>query len=181
MFNFINKEKEYIYETLKTNPEKNINQFVILLNLSTELAGLELPYTEIINDILSEVGSLGEFRTKLMSRVHSTVKKLLKERKVGSTIIFDLKKMRHTPFVKYSNEILTIRKEEFEHSQVYRFTEQDTRTYNILELVKTYYGNQFFKILNLDLNKPISQDLFNKISNYSAKLNLKINVLEEKI
>lgn len=181
LFNFINKEKEYIYETLKTNPGKNINQFIIVLNLSTELAGLELPYTEIINDILYEVGSLDEFRIKLLNRVHSTVKKILKERKVGSTIIFDLKKMQHTPFVKYSNEILIIRKEEFEHSQVYRYTEQDTKTYNMLELVKTYYGNQFFKILNMDLNKPISQDFFNKISNYSTKLNLKVNVVEEKI
>jgi len=49
------------------------------------------------------------------------------------------------------------------------------------ELVNTYYGNQFFKILNLDLNKPISQDFFNKISNYSAKLNLKINVIEKEV
>jgi hypothetical protein len=181
LFNFINKEKEFIYETLKTNPEKNTDQFIILLNLSTELAGLELPYTEIIDALLYEVSSLDEFRTKLMSRVHSTIKKLLKEREVGSTIIFDLKKMRHTPFVKYSNEILKIRKKEFEHSQVYRFTEQDTKKYDMSELVNTYYGNQFFKILNLDLNKPISQDFFNKISNYSAKLNLKINVCEEKI
>ncbi len=181
LFNFINKEKEFIYETLKTNPEKNTNQFIILLNLSTELAGLELPYSEIINDLLYEVSSLDEFRTKLMSRVHSAIKQLLKEREVGSTIIFDLKKMRHTPFVKYSNEILKIRKEEFEGSQVYRITKQDTRIYNMSELVNTYYGNQFFKILNLNLNKPISQDFFNKIYNYSAKLNLKINVLEEKI
>ena len=181
LFNFINREKEFIYETLKINPEKNTNQFIILLNLSTELAGLELPYTEIINDLLDEVISLDEFRTKLMSRVHSTIKKLLRERGVGSTIIFDLKKMRHTSFVKYSNEILKLRKEEFEHSHVYKFTEQDTRIYNMSELVKTYYGNEFFKILNLDINKPISQDFFNKISNYSAKLNLKINVLEEKV
>ncbi|GAH43068.1 unnamed protein product [marine sediment metagenome] len=89
--------------------------------------------------------------------------------------------MRHTPYVKYSNEILRIRKEEFEHSRVYKFTEQDTRIYNMSELVNTYYGNQFFKILNLDLNKPINQDFFNKISNYSAKLNLKINVLKENL
>ncbi len=181
LFNFINKQKEYIYETLKTNPEKNTNQFIILLNLSTELAGLELPYGEIIKDLLYEISSLDEFRIKLTSRVHSTIKKLLKERVVGSTNIFDLKKMRHTPYVKYSNEILRIRKEEFEHSRVYKFTEQDTKTYNISELVNTYFGNQFFKILNLDLNKPINQDFFNKISNYSAKLNLKINVLEQKI
>ena len=181
LFNFINKEKEYIYEILKTNPEKNTNQFKILLNLSTELAGLELPYTEIINELLYEASSLDEFRIKLMSRVHLTIKKLLKEREVGSTIVFDIKKMLHTPFVKYSNEILKIRKEEFEQSQVYRFTELDTGTYKMLELVKTYYGSQFFKILNLDPDKYISQDLFNKISNYSDRLNLKINVFEEKI
>jgi len=47
------------------------------------------------------------------------------------------------------------------------------------ELVKTYYGNQFFKILQLDLKKPINQDFFNKISNYSAKLNLKISVSDK--
>ena len=49
------------------------------------------------------------------------------------------------------------------------------------ELVNTYYGNQFFQILNLDQNKPINQDTFNKISNYSSKLNLKLTVIEEEI
>ncbi|MFX0047591.1 MAG: hypothetical protein ACFE8G_05405 [Candidatus Hermodarchaeota archaeon] len=178
LFNFINKEKEYIYETLKNNPKKNTNQFIILLNLSTELAGIKLPYTEIINDLLYEGPYLEEFRTKLISKVHSTIKKLLKEREVGSTIIFDLKKMRHTPFVKYSNEILKIRKEEFEKSQIYRVIEKETRSYNIAELVNTYYGNQFFNILKLDRSKSINQEFFNKILNYSAKLNLKINVVD---
>ena len=145
------------------------------------MAGLDLQFTEIIDSLLNEVRSLGEFRSELMNRVHSTIKQILSDREVGSTTIFDLKKMQHTPFVKYFNEILKIRKEEFEHSQVYRFTEQDIRIYNLSELVKTYYGNQFFKILNLDLNKPISQDFFNKISNYSAKLNLKLKVIEEEI
>ncbi|NVM43548.1 MAG: hypothetical protein HWN79_01410 [Candidatus Lokiarchaeota archaeon] len=181
LFNFINREKEYIYETLKTNPEKYTNQFIILLNLSTEMAGLELPYTEIINDLLYEVSSLDEFRIKFMNKVHSTISKILKEREMGSSVIFDIKKMRHTPFVKYSNEILKIRKEEFEQSQVYRFTEQDTIIYNMSELVNSYYGKQFSKILNLNLNEPISQDFYNKILNYSAKLNLKLNMIEEEI
>jgi hypothetical protein len=116
-----------------------------------------------------------------LSRVHLTIKKLLKEREVGSTIIFDLKKMRHTPFVKYSNEILKIRKDEFEQSQVYRFTEQDTNIYMMSELVNCYYGKQFSKIINVDLNKPISQDFYNKILNFCEKLNLKLNMTENEI
>jgi len=181
LFNFINKEKEYIYETLKTNPGKNTNQFIILLNLSTELAGLELPYTEIINDLIFEVSSLDEFRIKLLSRVHSTIIKLLKEREVGSTIVFNIKKMRHTPYVKYSNEILKIRKAEFEHSQIYRFSKQGATSYNISDLAKTYYGIQFFKIFNLEPNKSLNQEFFNKLFNYSSKLKLKLNVIEEEI
>ena len=181
LFNFINNEKEYIYETLKTNPGKNTNQFIILLNLSTELAGLELPYTEIINDLIFEVSSLDEFRIKLLSRVHSTIIKLLKEREVGSTIVFNIKKMRHTPYVKYSNEILKIRKAEFEHSQIYRFSKQGATSYNISDLAKTYYGIQFFKIFNLEPNKSLNQEFFNKLFNYSSKLKLKLNVIEEEI
>lgn len=181
LFNYISKEKDFIYETLKSNPKKNIKQFIILLNLSTELAGLELPYSEIINDLIKKINTLDEFRVNFINKVHSSIRKILKEREVGSTVIFDIKKMRHTPFVKYSNEILNIRKEEFEKSQVYRFSEQETIRYNILELVKTYYGDQFSKILNLDLNRPISQEYFKKISNYCDKLNLKINVIEEQI
>ncbi len=181
LYNFIYREKEYIYETLKTNPEKYTNQFIILLNLSTELAGIDLPYTEIINDLLIEVSSLDEFRIKFMNKVHSTIRKILKEGEMGSTAIFDIKKMLHTPFVKYSNGILKIRKEEFEQSLVYRFTEQDINIYNMSELRNSYYGKQFSKILNLDLNEPISQEFYNKILNYSAKLNLKLKMIEEEV
>ncbi len=181
LYNFIYSEKEYIYETLKSNPEKYTNQFIILLNLSTELAGIELPYTEVINSLLIEVSSLDEFRKNLMNKVHSTIRKILKDGKMGSTVIFDLKKMLHTPFVKYSNEILKIRKEEFEQSLVYRFTEQETIIYNMSELINSYYGKQFSKILNLDLSRPISQEIYNKILNYSEKLNLELNMIEEEV
>lgn len=180
LFNYISKEKDFIYETLKSNPKKNIKQFIILLNLSTELAGLELPYSEIINDLIKEINTLDEFRAQFLKKVHSTIKIILRERKIGSSIIFDLKKMRHTPFVKYSSEILKNRKEEFEQATVNQFSHQGTTMYNLSNLKETYYGIQFFKILNLDINKPINQDFFNKILNYSDKLNLKINVIKDK-
>ncbi|MHA2288296.1 MAG: hypothetical protein ACXABG_05875, partial [Promethearchaeota archaeon] len=181
LFNFINKEKEYVFETLKKNPKKYTAQFIILLNLSTELAGLDLQFTEIIDNLLNEVSSLDEFRSELMSEVHSNIKKILGKREIGSTTKFDLKKMQHTPFVKYSNEILKIRKEEFENSKVYKFTIQDIEKYDITEIVKTYYGIQFLKILKADLNQSITPDIFNKISSFCAKLNLNVNVIGTKI
>jgi hypothetical protein len=116
-----------------------------------------------------------------MNKVHSTIRIILNEREGGSTVIFNIKKMRHTPFVKYSNEILKIRKEEFEKSQVYRFTEQDIYIYKMSELVNTYYGKQFSKILSLDLNEPINQEFYNKILKYSATLNLKLNMIGEEV
>ncbi|MFX1326487.1 MAG: hypothetical protein ACFE8N_16165 [Promethearchaeota archaeon] len=180
LFNYISKEKDFIYESLKLNPKKNTKQFIILLNLSTELAGLELQYSEIINELIKTISTLDDFRVEFINKVHSTIKNLLKEREIGSNIIFNLKKMRNTPFVKYSNEILKIRREEFEQATVNRFSHHGITMYNISNLAKTYYGIQFSKILNLDLNISLSQEHFNKISNYSSKLNLKIKLLEEK-
>jgi len=84
--------------------------------------------------------------------------------------------MRHTPFVKYSNEILKIRKEEFEHSNVSHDTQDGKLSYQISELIKTYYGGQLLEILKIEMGTTINQEIFNKILKYSNKLNLKLNV-----
>ncbi|MBY9015370.1 MAG: hypothetical protein KGD68_06725 [Candidatus Lokiarchaeota archaeon] len=177
LFQFINKEKGYVYEILKKNPRENANQFIILLNLTTELSGLDLPYPEIFHELLNEDSDLHEFRKKLMKKIHTIIKDILKLREIGATVVFNLKKMRHTPFVKYSNEILKIRKEEFERSKVYRYTQDDKLSYQISELIKTYYGSQLLEILKIHMKTAINQETFNKILNYSTKLNLNLNVV----
>ena len=181
LFRYINKEKEYIYGILKKTPKENANQFIILLNLTTELSGLDLPYPEIFHELLNEESDLHEFRKKVMKKIHSIIKDILKLREIGATVVFNLKKMRHTPFVKYSNEILKIRKEEFEQLKVYRDSQDDKISYQISELIKTYYGSQLLEILKLDMKTAINQEVFNKILNFAYKLNLKLNVFEEKI
>ena len=98
-------------------------------------------------------------------------------REIGATVVFKLKKMRHTPFVKYSNEILKIRKAEFEQAEVYRDTLDDKLSYQISELIKTYYGSQLLEILKIDTKTTINQEIFNKILNYANKLNLKLNMV----
>jgi len=86
--------------------------------------------------------------------------------------------MRHTPFVKYSNEILKIRKEEFERLKVYCDTQNGKLSYQISELIKTYYGSQLLEILKIEMKTTINQEIFNKILNYADKLNLKLNVVK---
>jgi len=175
LFDFINNEREFIYQELKSNSEEKTDQILILLNLTTELAGLDLLFPKIIQELLSEVSNLDEFRTKLLNKIHSVVKNILVVRELGSTKIFDLKKMRHTQFVKYSSEILKIRKEEFEKAKILKTSEKNA-LYNISELFKTYYGNQFSNILNLGVKLEIDQDIFNKIIFYTSKLKLKLNL-----
>jgi hypothetical protein len=179
LFNFIHKEKDFIYETLKSNPAKNTKQFIILLNLSTELDGLELPYTIIIKELINKSSTLDEFRTKFISKVHVAIKEILNEREIGSTKIFDLIKMRHTPFVKYSTEILKIRKDEYEQARVYRYSHEGITSYEITNVIKTYYGSKFFEIFDFDLDKNINQENINKLYNFSSRLNLKLNVIDK--
>ena len=178
LFRFINKEKEYIYSILKIHPRENANQFIILLNLTTELSGLDLPYPEIFHELLNEESDLHEFRKKLMKKIHSIIKDILMLREIGTTGVFNLKKMRHTPFVKYSNEILKIRKEEFEQAKVYRYNPDGILSYQISELIKTYYGSQLLEILKIKAKIVINQEIFNKILNYANKLNLNLNVVD---
>ena len=87
--------------------------------------------------------------------------------------------MRHTPFVNYSIEILKIRKEEFEQAKVYCDTQDGKFSYQISELIKTYYGSQLLKILKIKIKTAINQEIFNKILNNAKKLNLKLNVVNK--
>lgn len=178
LFNFINKEKEYVFEELKTNYEIKSNQILILFNLTNELAGLDLPYPELIKELFDEDINFKEFNSKFLNRVHSYIKKILDKREIGSTIIFDLKKLRNTPFSKYSNEIIKIRKQEFESLKVMKLYYKKEKRYDISEISNTYYGKKFLKILNMEGNIILKPDKFKQFVEYAKKLKLVINVVD---
>ncbi|MFX1498949.1 MAG: hypothetical protein ACFFBH_15595 [Promethearchaeota archaeon] len=178
LFNFINQEREYTFNQLKLNPEERTNQILALLNLTTELAGIDIPYTRIIKKLLSEDLPLKKFKIELLNEIHSFINKSLNKKELGSTDIFNLKKMRNTSFMKYSDEIVKIRKEELETSKIYKSFEEGTIRYNISNLKKTYYGRKFVKILNLEKKEIISQELFNKIEKFARKLNIPLLISE---
>ena len=100
LLNFILKEKDYVYDELKHKIEENTSSLLTLLNLNDELAGLDLPYNEILKNLIHPEITLSELRSKLLSELHSFIREILNKSELGSTIVFDLKKMRNTPFFK---------------------------------------------------------------------------------
>jgi len=181
LFNFINKEKDYIFDQLKLTTEAKTYQILILLNLTADLAGLDLPYSDIIKKALIQDINLKEFRRMLVKEIHSFIRKKLDKREIGMTRLFNLKKMRHTPFIKYTEEILEIRKEEFESAKIYKNTNQSEVWYDLSEISKTYYGGKFFEITNLKTKVKINQDILNRFINFATKLQIKLNIIDNTI
>ncbi|TXT59344.1 MAG: hypothetical protein BAJALOKI2v1_220017 [Promethearchaeota archaeon] len=171
LFEYINNNREYVFNELKKNPEENTKQIIILFNLTNEIAGLELNYSEMIKNLLNTQTDSKNFRSNFLNRVHSKIKSILSSNKVGATMVFDLKKMKHTPFIKYSKKIISIRKKEFETTQILKIYDE----FDISEIKKTYYGEKFSRILNLNKDR-ISGNTLKKVQDFASKLNLKVNI-----
>ena len=178
LFNFIRKERNYIFEELKNDPENKVNQILTLLNLKNETAGLELSYSKIIEKLLEQKINLDEFKSKLLNELHNNITKILVEKEIGSTKIFDLKLLRNTQFFKYSNEILKIRKDEFESTEILQSRNKKDVRYDFSEIIKTYYGGKFTNILYIEDKLNVKQERFNKFVELATKLNLKIKTKE---
>lgn len=178
LFNFIKKERNYIFEELKSDPKNKVNQILTLLNLKNETVGLELSYSKILEKLLDQKVNLNEFKSKFLTELHNNIKENLNERKIGSTKIFDLKQLRNTQFFKYSNEILKIRKDEFESTEILQSRNNKDIRYDLSEINKTYYGGKFSNILNIENMLNVKQEKFNKFAELASQLKLKIKNLK---
>ncbi|MFX1311727.1 MAG: hypothetical protein ACFFHD_03805 [Promethearchaeota archaeon] len=178
LFNFIFKHRDYIFQELKSKPKEKSHQILTLLDLTSELSGLDLPYFDIMRDIIYSNINLKDFKIRFLNEIHLYIEELLRNRDIGTTIVFDLKKLRNTSFSKYSNQILNIRKEEFESSKIYKFHDRNETDYNISEIKKTYYGHKFLNILNLEEQFTLKPEKFKKFSDFALKLNLKLNIAD---
>ncbi len=177
LFDFIFKEKEFIFEDLKLDFDSRSDQLLLLLDLTNELNGINLHYSEILRDILSLDLNLNESKKEFLNKIHSFIKKILSKRVPGSTEIFNLKKLRNTSFFKYANTILNLRKDEFEFAKITRFFEDDELRYDLSEINKTYYGKKFMEILQSpDLS--LNPEKFKKFHNFALKLNLSLKIID---
>ncbi|MHA1193915.1 MAG: hypothetical protein ACTSP9_16775, partial [Promethearchaeota archaeon] len=176
LFSYINKDKDLVFSQLRLNEEENHTKFLILVDLTTELVGMNLPYKEIINKTLKTETQLSSFRARFIEEVHLYMKRLIEKDDLGSTRIFNLKKMRNTPFVRYIDEITKLRKTEFETSLIYIKTFDDKVEYDLSEICKTYYGEKFLHILKVESRFLLNRADFKKFEDLSIKLNLKLNI-----
>ena len=178
LLDYIFDEQEYVFEELKLDIGGKSDQILILLNLTNELSGLSLPYSEILENTISSDVSLNEFRSKFLNKTHSYISEVLNKQELGNTKIFDLKKLRNTQFFKYADTILKIRKKEFEATPIIRFNDEHGTQYNIVEIKKTYYGQKFLEILNLVGSSTLKPDKFKNFLDFSLKLNLDLNIID---
>jgi len=176
LFSYINKDKDLVFSQLRLNEEENHTKFLILVDLTTELAGMNLPYKDIINKSLETETQLSSFRARFIEEVHLYMKKLIEKNDLGSTRIFNLKKMRNTPFVRYIDKITKLRKTEFETSLIYIKIFDDNVEYDLSEICKTYYGQKFLHILKLESRFLLNRENFKKFEDLSTKLNLKLDI-----
>jgi len=177
LFNFINTEKNYVFEELKKDPQDKADQILILLNLSNNLNGIDLPYSEIIEEIIEKSSDLNDFKEDLMKEIHKYIQELLENHDNGATSIFNLKKMKNTPFIKYSDRILTLRKKEFQKTPIYKVG----NSYDISRIKETYYGIKILKILNLENKSVISPKDYNEFKKMALKLNLEIKLFKKDV
>ncbi|MFX0029255.1 MAG: hypothetical protein ACFE8B_08600 [Candidatus Hermodarchaeota archaeon] len=178
LLDFIFNEKDYIFEELKSGFIGNFEQILILLNLTNEMSGLDLPYPEILEKTLSSEINLNEFKSEFLNRTHLFIKEVLNKRELGSTKIFDLKRLRNTQFFKYADKILKIRKEEFEVTKIIRSNDDSGTRYDISEIIKTYYGQKFSEILRLGELFFLKHDKFSNFLNFALKLDLNLNIID---
>ncbi len=178
LFGFILNEKEYVFKELKSKVRENINLFLNLLNLTNELAGLDLSFVEILNKLINPKITLKHLKSKFLNELHSLIEEILDKGELGSTIIFNLKKMKNTAFFKYANIINDHRRREFKNTKIIRLGNKNNFTYDLSKIYKTYYGKKLSWILKTQGKPTLKSEKFKKFQDFCVKLNLKINLVD---
>lgn len=178
MFNSVFKENDFVFDEQQKYSDKEIEIILSLLGISNYLAGIQIPYKLIINSLINTKMNRDTLRVKLISTTHEFIKEILEKKEIGSTHMFDLDKIRNTPFSRYSLEILKIRKDEFENLFIYRFDENGDFTYNLANVARSYYGAKILDTLEIKGTFKISNNSFRKFKEISSKLGLKVNIVD---
>jgi len=187
-YQFIHEFKEFIFnEVLKAKLENigelkkisdtNVETIIKLIGLTNSLAGIQFPYSETIKLLLEPGITRDSLRFKLINTVHEYIQAILNSDKIGNTIIFDLNKMKNTPFSQYSEQILKIRKEEFESAIIYQTKERGSYYYDLSNIALTYYGIQISKILKILGKLSIKQPIFDRFAEIAQKIGLSLNIV----
>ena len=144
------------------------------MNFQNLISGINYDFSNLLYKILPKYRRINDLKITFIDEINKFISQLLEKKEIGSTKIFNLKKLTNSPFLKYVNDILLLRKNEFEKIILRRINKK----YNFTPFVKTYYGSIYFKLLKLPKkeSKLITQDDLIKIKNYCDKLGLKLKI-----
>lgn len=173
---YIHQEREYVFNELLSAPDNyNVYQFLSIMNLSNQLSGMRLPYDQIISELIQEKLNMAQFRERFIEKTHHAIKTILEHPNIGATKVFNIKKMKNTPFFKYTDKIIALRKKEFESIKMKKFED----TYSLLEFKKTFYGENIAKILGFEHKPTINQNEFRKLKQNVEKLGLDLTITQD--
>ncbi len=173
LYDYIADHRNEVFAKLKDIAELNEQQVISLLNITNELRGISIPLNRAFNELYSKEITLKQFKKSVLAYLHKLIQEILTEKRRGSTYPFDVKKMKETQFQKYINDIVTVRKIEFETTNIPKYD----RFLDLTEIGSTYYGKQLLKLINVEELTRVSTEKFRKFEEYAKKLNLKIKVV----
>ncbi|MBA7586205.1 hypothetical protein ES708_28201 [subsurface metagenome] len=85
--------------------------------------------------------------------------------------------MKYTPFSIYYNEILNIRKDEFEQSSIFKQKDKNSTSYDISKIARTYYGAKILEILHSKGKFTVEQIIYNKFKKIVQELGITLNTI----
>lgn len=177
LFNIILKEEDYLFNDNEKFIYAKFEMILNLLNLKEAISGIQIPPTLILNLFKAPQITKNELRIKILNIIHEYVKEILKNKEFGSTHIFNLEKMKYTTFSRYYNEILDVRKIEFEQSSISEQKDESFPSYDISKIAKTYYGAKILKILHSEGKFTINQIIYNKFKKIAQELGMTLNTI----
>lgn len=177
LFNTIIKEEEYLFNYSEKFIYNNFDMILNLLNLKEAMSGIQIPPNLILNFFKTPQITKNALRIKVLNFLHEYVKENLKKKEIGSTHIFKLEKMKYTPFSIYYNEILNVRKDEFEQSSIPKQKDKNSTSYDISKIARTYYGAKILEILHSEGKFTVDQIIYNKFKKIVQELGMTLNTI----
>ncbi len=177
LFNILLKEDLYLFNQTGNHSFENLTFIFSFLKLDKLLSGIEISIEFFFPLLSSPNLTRDSLRKEILSIIHQFIRNLLDKKELGSTSIFDINKMKGTPFSMYTNEILTLRKEEFETSLIPVYKEKNNLYHDISHVSRTYYGQKILVILKMKKESILNKVLFDKFKEIANKLGLTLKNL----
>ncbi len=175
LFNIVLKEDSFLFNRIEGISSRHLAKIFSILKLDTLFSGIDISLDFFASILITSNTTSDSLREKTINTLHQFIRTIINKKEIGSTKIFDLTQMRNTPFSIYSQEILNVRKEEFEKSIILQNKDMNPSEYDISEISLTFYGAKILEALNIRNEIKIDEVFFERFKEMANQLGLSIN------